>query len=127
MALSIAGDGVDVGVDLAVTEDADELEPSVVLAPDEVLSPRGMVETWTAKEAMLKLAGVGLSVDPHELVAFPSVHSVNGITPSTSPRLAWLDWGGAVLCIAHSGAPERSWSWRPSGAPSGYALLVLGR
>lgn len=72
LATAVSWDGP-VGVDAERRGAATPDLGRVLLHPDEVASgPSDLTRTWVRKEAVLKAAGLGLTVDPRELLLTPT-------------------------------------------------------
>lgn len=107
--------GAPVGVDVERAGSADDALAGVALADGEqpAAGPDGVLRTWVRKEAVLKAAGTGLSVDPRALRV--SAASGDPLVTATGPAAApdgarwWLtdlDLGaGHVVALAVALSP----------------------
>ncbi len=95
-----------VGVDLeSIAQVARRPIAASLLHPDEGLgAPEDVAGLWTAKEAVLKLLGVGLRLDPRELhvegdrlISWPQ-----GLLPDGPPRIRTFSVTDDLVCtVAH--------------------------
>ncbi len=108
VALAVARRGC-VGVDVASIHAVRSLTPSAFLAPGEPPVDRDDVTaSWTGKEAVLKLLGTGLAIDPRSLRITPTVRLPHGLPQSHDVQLTWRALPGARLAVAWSALHQAS-------------------